>query len=203
MNRHIRCIKKLIYNLYHSVDTNQSICDLPSIRSWNSNQTVGPEDNGLHLFSGTENLEEVLIVAYSLEKGLQDFYLSMSDQVSDAAVRELFGRLAQIEIKHQERIFTEYQKASMTDQSLEEFERHLLANSMEGGLTTEQYLELYKPDLEVTTEVVSLAMAIEAQALDLYQRTADRAPSEDIQQALLRLADEERAHLKQLGGLLN
>ena len=173
------------------------------IKSWNSNQAVGPEDTGLHLFSGTENLEEVLIVAYSLGKGLQDFYVSMSDQVSGTAVRELFGRLAQIEIKHQERIYSEYQKASMTDKSLEEFERHLLANSMEGGLTTEQYLELYKPDLEDTTEVVSLAMAIEAQALDLYQRTADRAPSEDIQQALLRLADEERAHLKQLGGLLN
>lgn len=127
----------------------------------------------------------------------------MSDQVSGTAVRELFGRLAQIEIKHQERIFTEYQKASMTEESLDNFERHLLANSMEGGLTTEQYLELYKPDLEVTIEVVSLAMAIEAQALDLYQRTADRAPSEDIQQALLRLADDERAHLKQLGDLLN
>jgi len=127
----------------------------------------------------------------------------MSDQVSGTAVRELFGRLAQIEIKHQERIFTEYQKASMTEESLDDFERHLLANSVEGGLTTEQYLELYKPDLEVTIEVVSLAMAIEAQALDLYQRTADRAPSEDIQQALLRLADEERVHLKQLGGLLN
>lgn len=127
----------------------------------------------------------------------------MSDQVSGTAVRELLGRLAQIEIKHQERIFTEYQKASITEESLDNFERHLLANSMEGGLTTEQYLELYKPDLEVTIEVVSLAMAIEAQALDLYQRTADRAPSEDIQQALLRLADDERAHLKQLGDLLN
>jgi rubrerythrin len=173
------------------------------IKSWNSNQVVGPEDTGLHLFSDTENLEEVLIVAYSLEKGLQDFYLSMSEQVSDTAVRELFGRLAEIEIKHQERIFSEYRKASMTDQSLEDFEKNLLANSMEGGLTTEQYMELYQPDLEVITEVVSLAMAIEAQALDLYQRTADRAPSEDIQQALLRLADEERAHLKQLGGLLN
>jgi len=101
-----------------------------------------------------------------LEKGLQDFYVSMSDQVSGTAVRELFGRLAQIEIKHQERIFTEYQKASMTEESLDDFERHLLANSVEGGLTTEQYLELYKPDLEVTIEVVLLAMAIEAQALD-------------------------------------
>jgi rubrerythrin len=74
---------------------------------------------------------------------------------------------------------------------------------MEGGLTTEEYLQLYDPDFENETEVVSLAMAIEAQALDLYQRTADRAATEDVKLALERIAEEERGHLKQLASLLD
>ncbi|MBT8345940.1 MAG: sulfurtransferase, partial [Desulfofustis sp.] len=87
--------------------------------------------------------------------------------------------------------------------SQEEFETTQVLGAMEGGLTTEQYLELYEPDLENETEVVSLAMAIEAQALDLYQRTADRTNAEDVRLALMRIANEERAHLKQLAGLLD
>jgi rubrerythrin len=144
-----------------------------------------------------------LIAAYSLEKGLQEFYLSMTEQVSGTAVRNLFEKLAGIETIHQERLLTEYRKETGTYLSQEEFETTQMVGAMEGGLTTEQYLELYEPDLENETEVVSLAMAIEAQALDLYQRTADRTNAEDVRLALMRIADEERAHLKQLAGLLD
>jgi rubrerythrin len=50
-------------------------------------------------------------------------------------------------------------------------------------------------------EVVSLAMSIEAQALDLYQRAADRSSSDARSKALLQIAEEERSHLEQLGKL--
>ena len=72
---------------------------------------------------------------------------------------------------------------------------------MEGGLTTEEYLKLHEPDLEVTVDVISLAMAIETQALDLYQRSADRAETEANKNALMQIANEERSHLEQLGKL--
>jgi rubrerythrin len=72
---------------------------------------------------------------------------------------------------------------------------------MEGGLTTDEYLRLYQPDVEVAEEVVSLAMAIEAQALDLYQRAADRASTEKSRAVLLQIANEEHVHLQQLGAL--
>jgi rubrerythrin len=173
------------------------------IKAWNGNKAVGPEDTGLYLFTGAETLPQVLIVAYSLEKGLQDFYLSMTERVSGAAVKNLFEKLAGIETFHQERLLTEYCRETGTELSKEEFETTRVVGAMEGGLTTEQYLELYEPDLENETEVVSLAMAIEAQALDLYQRTADMTKAENVRLALMRIADEERAHLKQLAGLLD
>lgn len=72
---------------------------------------------------------------------------------------------------------------------------------MEGGLTTEEYLKLYPTDLDDAKEVISLAMAIEAQALDLYQRAADRASSEARKHALIQIANEELAHLEHLGKL--
>ena len=84
---------------------------------------------------------------------------------------------------------------------LEEFARNVVAPAMEGGLTTQDYLERYQPDLEVPEEVISLAMAIEAQALDLYQRAADRAGTGESGAVLTQIANEERAHLEQLGAL--
>ena len=74
---------------------------------------------------------------------------------------------------------------------------------MEGGLTTEEYLALYPTDFEAASEVISLAMGIEAQALDLYLRAADNSTQADTRQVLLHIAEEERAHLKLLGELLD
>ena len=78
--------------------------------------------------------------------------------------------------QHQDRIFDEYVKIAGTSVSRDEFAGTVVAPAMEGGLTTEEYLKLYQTDLDVPEEVISLAMAIESQALDLYQRAADRAP---------------------------
>lgn len=172
------------------------------IKAWNGNQAVGPEDTGLYLFTGAETLPQVLIVAYSLEKGLQDFYVSMTEQVSGVKARNLFHNLARIETNHQKRLLSEYRKETGTNPSKDDFEQTHVVRAMEGGLTTEEYLKLYQLDKENETEVISMAMAIEAQALDLYQRTADRSSAEDIRLALMQIADEERAHLKQLASLL-
>ena len=70
---------------------------------------------------------------------------------------------------------------------------------MEGGLTTEEYLQLYQTDLESEIEVLGLALAIEAQALDLYSRAAQRSGNEEgFRTVLLQIAEEERAHIAKL-----
>jgi len=171
------------------------------IKAWNSQKAVGPEDLGLSLFSGKESPEETLLAAYSLEEGLREFYLSMAVQVKAENARRLFDKLSAIEVKHQDRIFNEYRRISGAAVTREEFVEKMVAPAMEGGLTTQDYLRLYQPDLEVPEEVISLAMAIEAQALDLYQRAADRAGTVESQNVLTQIAAEERAHLEQLGSL--
>jgi rubrerythrin len=171
------------------------------IKAWNSNTAVGSEDLGLDLFTGRETPAETLIVAYSLEEGLRAFYVSMIPKVQNDDAGQVFEKLASIEIKHKDRIFAEYCKISGADENRDKFEKEVVIPAMEGGLTTEEYLKRYEPDLEVAEEILSLAMAIEAQALDLYQRASEKAASAESKGVLMQIANEERAHLEQLGRL--
>jgi rhodanese-related sulfurtransferase/rubrerythrin len=171
------------------------------IKAWDSDTAFGAEDLGLNFFDGSESPEESLVVAYSLEEGLRDFYLSMLNKVKNEDARQLFQKLSEIEVKHQDRIFDQYLEVSNKPLSRTEFEKKIVAPAMEGGLTTDDYLAQYPLDLEVTSEVVSMAMGIEAQALDLYQRASEKASDAQGKAFLLQIADEERAHIKELGKL--
>ena len=171
------------------------------IKAWNSEKAVGPEDLGLELFTGKESPEETLVVAYGLEEGLRRFYESMAPRVTNENARKLFARLSTIEVRHQDRIFSEYLTATGAEVSREDFAKKTLAPAMEGGLTTEDYIRRYQPNLENPAEVISLAMAIEGQALDLYQRAADRAKTAQSRDSLMQIAGEERSHLEQLSKL--
>jgi len=172
------------------------------IKAWASKKAIGKEDLGLDVLSGKESPEKTLIIAYSLEAGLREFYLSMAEKIENDKTATLFEKLSTIEVKHQDRLLNEYNRLAGVSMNRDEFEAKRVVPQMEGGLTTDDYLALYQPDLAIPLEVISLAMAIEAQALDLYQRAADRSDTEDTRNALLRIADEERAHLAQLGRLL-
>ena len=171
------------------------------IKAWKNEKAFGQEELGMYLFSGQESPEETLIVAYSLEEGLREFYLSMIPKVKNENTRQLFDKLSAIEVKHQDRIWDEYRKLTGVSMDRDEFKETIAVKAMEGGLTTEEYLKLYQPDLEVVEDVISLAMAIEAQALDLYQRAAERSETEISKSMLKQIATEERTHLAQLGKL--
>ncbi len=157
---------------------------------------------GLDLLSGKESLEEVLIVAYSLEQGLEDFYRNMIGQVDNDAVTNIFNRLASIEAIHRENLLALYQKVSGRKTSHEKIRSKLLPDIVEGGLSTEEYLNLYNPNLDSVADVVGMAMSIEAQALDLYDRAARQAVEETTRSTLYQIASEETTHLQQLGNLM-
>ena len=78
------------------------------IKAWDDPVAMGPQEQGLALFDGAESPEKTLLIAYSLEAGLHDFYLSMTEKVQAIPVRDLFQKLSEIEIKHQDRLFDEY-----------------------------------------------------------------------------------------------
>jgi len=173
------------------------------IKAWDGHTAVGPEEMGLELLTGKESIEETLVGAYSLEAGLRDFYLSMIEKVRQADIKDLFQKLSDIEILHQDRIFNEYLQVSGRQVNREDFENDLVVNAVEGGMTTDEYVRMYQPDWESAVDIISLAMSIEAQALDLYTRASERSEDPRSKDALKKIAEEERAHLEQLGKLMD
>ncbi len=172
------------------------------IRKWNEPVAVGDVEQGLELFTGNESPLDTLVTAFSLEEGLREFYLSMIERVGSRTVRDLFRKLSDIEILHQQRILKEYNALSGEKWSVETFGPRKAAPAMEGGLTTEEYIGMFDPDLESPADVVSLAMSIEAQAFDLYERASARSQNDESREVLRRIAEEERAHMTQLGKLM-
>lgn len=172
------------------------------IKAWDGFEAVGREDQGLQLFENLDSAEQILTTAYSLEEGLQDFYLRMMQEVTSAEIIKLFRKLADIEDVHKEKIFDEYSRVTGSMDRLS-FEKSLEKDALEGGMTTDEYLERFTPDFEKPAEVISLAMTIEAQALDLYTRAGRNSKDPDNQEMLERIAKEEKYHLEQLGSLLD
>ena len=168
------------------------------INAWEKDVAVGPEDSGLYLFADDAGPEQTIITGFGLEMGLRDFYLSMQRQVANQATKTLFGKLADIEIKHQERLAALYAEITGTAISITDFAEKIVEPAMEGGLTTEEYLKLYETNLDSELEVLGLALAIETQALDLYMRAAERSSRQRAGQVLRQIAEEERSHISSL-----
>lgn len=172
-------------------------------KGWKGETAFGPEDAGLHVFSGSESLHDVLVTAYSLEQGLREFYLAMQDRAESEEARSLFGQFAEIEEKHKDRIFEQYRELEQSPEDREDFESRVVARAMEGGMTSEEYLQRVSPNLGSQRDIVDLAMSIEGQALDLYQRAAERFQDQDAVSFLRWMSDEEKSHLARLGQLMD
>lgn len=173
------------------------------IKAWNGQVALGAEDLGLDLFSGAESAETFLVVAYTLEMGLQDFYTSMVERVAREAAVDLFRKLADIEEIHRKRILKSYCDITGREAAAADFEEANVKPMVEGGLSTEEYLQRFDIDFESPLEITSMAMSIEAQALDLYQRMADRTENPAVRDTALQIAEEERHHLAQLARLID
>jgi sulfur-carrier protein adenylyltransferase/sulfurtransferase len=172
------------------------------IRAWNSQTAIGGEDMGLMLFNGQETVSQCLSIAYVLEGGLREFYETMASQVSHLDAQDLFNQLAAIETKHQERIYSEYIKLTDAADDRDAFEANIKTKFVEGGLTAKEFAQLYQPDWESVLDIASTAMAIEAQALDLYLRASRRSQNQQVRSFLKQIASEETNHMNQLGKLI-
>lgn len=173
------------------------------IKAYNGNIAIGDETLGLYLFTGKESLEDTLLVAYSLEQGLREFYQVMEKDTNDTRVKKLFHTLADIEIIHQDHVLKQYRETTGADISSEDFEKLVEKGVLEGGMTTQEYLALFNPDVKSTADVISMAMSIEAQALDLYERAARTSGNQSTKDMLYQISKEEKHHMEHLGRLMD
>ncbi|MGD2127568.1 MAG: ferritin family protein, partial [Desulfobacteraceae bacterium] len=82
------------------------------------------------------------------------------------------------------------------------FEAQIVSEVMEGGFTTEAFLEQNKAAMQTTEGVLNIAMMLETQALDLYMRYSQKAQDEKNKYVLNDIAEDEKGHLAALGRLV-
>jgi rubrerythrin len=172
------------------------------IAAWHGLNAFGPAEMGMIPLKGNETPQEVIVLAYGMEQGLADFYSRVSRMTVDQKAGETLRKLIRIEEKHKDKLFALYQALEPATQERALFEKRIVSGVMEGGFTGEEFLEKNKPLLDTVENLLSLAMMLEAQALDLYTRYAHKVEDARSRSVLHDIAEEEKGHLATLGALV-
>ena len=172
------------------------------INAWEGLVAEGPEEAGMLYLKGDETASEIIILAYGMEAGLGSFYLKLAEMLDEPEVVGILTKLAGIEDKHKEKLYAVYSTLNPGVGGIEAFEADIEADVMEGGLTTDEFLTKNKSVMQTLEDVLSIAMMLEAQALDLYLRYSSVVKEEKSKAVLYNIAEEEKAHLTVLGNLM-
>lgn len=173
------------------------------IGAWSGQAVRGGPDLGLDFFAGAASARDVLLRACCMEQNLSRLYASLAEKARDREAGETFARLAGIEEKHIAWLLIAHRQATGEALAVTDFLDLAQGRALEGGITAENFLEQNPDLLESPQAALEAGMAIEAHALDLYARMAADWADPETGKLLLRLADEEKAHLKALGVLLD
>lgn len=169
------------------------------IKAWHGHQARGPEEAGLEFFTGQEEYEDGVSLAYAMEDGLQEFYRLMAGRAEDEEARQLYTRLMGLEDLHKARLLADYRQTH----GLEAMPGKTVAGIMEGGGRMADFLAQAEAHLHGRRDILEFAMGLETQALDLYSRMAQKSGQQEVRALFLRLADEEKAHLAFLADALD
>ncbi|MFQ5965416.1 MAG: rhodanese-like domain-containing protein [Candidatus Scalinduaceae bacterium] len=173
------------------------------IIAWKGGKATGPVESGMHYLKGDESPEDIIVLAYGMEEGLRNFYKSMAEKFKGKETADLLDKLASIEDAHKQKLLEIYKNLNTSFEDQDTFESKILSQAMEGGLTTEEFINQYRPVLETIRGVLTMAVIMETQALDLYMRYAERVKNVKSRDILHDIAEEEKIHLKKLGKLLD
>lgn len=170
--------------------------------AWQGLKAFGPIEMGMESLTGDENVTDIISLAYGMENGLQEFYHQAKGLVEGKETVTLLVKLGDIEEQHKERLFHLYLSLNPISLKKQDFEINLVSRMMEGGFTTEEFLEKNRDVLKGTSDVLGIAMMLEAQALDLYLRYSRKTKDEKSRDVLYGIAEEEKAHLSSLGQMM-
>jgi rhodanese-related sulfurtransferase/rubrerythrin len=173
------------------------------MKAWTNKSAIGRESEGVDLLRGDESPEAILMIAYGMEEGLGAFYRLMALETENHDVQEMFKRLAGIEESHIQQLYKLYSRSNPSVADRLTFEQKMISTYMEGGLTPEAFIQSRKPAMESATDIVELALTIEAQALDLYLRYSQKLSDSQAKQIVLEIAESEKLHMKALGRLMD
>ena len=172
------------------------------IKAWQDPKATGAEQLSMDLITGQETPQEMLAVAYALEEGLGYFYRLAQARVTNPDVLMLLKQLSDFEEKHKQSLLDLFSERHPNEDALGALQKDALPPVMEGGFKVDEFLEANRDFLKNKADLLSLAMMLETQAMDLYMRFAQTSENKETQDVLYRIADEEKFHLSSLGKLV-
>lgn len=172
------------------------------INAWHGLTAAGPVDMGMLAFRGNETPKEIIGLAYGMEDCLRGFYSTMAERLDDSDVVGTLNKLAGIEENHKQRLFDLYVTLDSTVIDKETFEAENASELMEGGFSVDDFVKKQVALMKTVSDVLSIAMMLETQAMDLYMRYSQSLTDERSRGILHDMADEEKAHLAMLGRLM-
>jgi len=126
----------------------------------------------------------------------------MAQEMESGEAQKMFHKLAEIETVHKHQLFSLYLRTSNESIDQDSFERKITTDKMEGGFTTQEFLEQNSALLQSTEDIISVAMMLETQSLDLYLRFTAALEDQAAKDVLFELSEQEKDHLTILGDLL-
>ncbi len=148
------------------------------IRAWEGLTARGPVEMGMVHLRGDETPAEIILLAYGMEEGLGGFYRAVSESLEDQETRDLLLMLGRIEESHKDRLYDLYGTLDESRPERAAFEEQAQGDRMEGGFSSEEFLERNREALQSVPDVLNLAMMLETQALDLYLRYSQKSAAE-------------------------
>lgn len=173
------------------------------IKAWKGHVAAGPPEVGMGLITGNETGAEMLAIVYGMEEGMRALFERLSTRVSNPEAAELFRSLSELEVHHKKMIFDLYKTHGGELETTEALDRKVSANVTEGGFDIDDIADEFQPEAGSIENVVSFAMMLEAQALDLFTRYLQQSQDLDTKAVLMELAEQEKSHMKYLGDLLD
>jgi len=173
------------------------------IKAYRGAKASGPQELNLDMVRGDESPEEMLKLAFGLERALGIFYDKCREQAQDKDLIDLFDKLGRIEVVHKEKVYERYVALVPDAPDMAALEADMTPDIMEGGFRLNEFLAANQPWLKTRQQALELGMMVETQALDLYLRFADASRDEGTKKVLFTLADEEKVHVQALSRLLD
>ena len=172
------------------------------IDAWNGLVASGTYEAGLILLEGRETIEELLMLAWSLEDGTGMFYTQMRDLSDDDEAKQIFESLIKAEQMHKSKLseaFRHIKGREITDDTVQDTS---IRGYMEGGVSIEEVVSWIKKENASLQDILEISMQVETNSLDLYMKMLREVEDELAKKALNALIEEEKSHLSRLGKLL-
>ena len=160
------------------------------MRGWKGQIAAGDPEVSLQIVPPHAHYRDVLQLAFAVENGMRLLYERFANAEKDPLCKSLYLTLAREEGKHGEQLAEKYPQDLGTT-AMEQQNEIIL----EGGEPLKEFGKHTYIYLDSRREILAFSMALEAQAMDLYLRLAERAEERQTRALCLEMADEEKRHM--------